>query len=463
MQPTIFKGIWWLPESPDDTIVGTLTFEKTDRVRLDAIGLFGNPMSSRERSGFYPIVYGRTTDSKDITLCRCIQTQSVWGTGVSTIELSAELAFVGAHLESLEGASFARAYVALEHLPKWSGVSGLKQVITFNPGGEGIARLAHEFSFPDAHPTSVGDWELRFVAAGRTQLDLHARAVIEQTVSVQLDFSKPIGFEELIDQRVRHIENLLALAVGRPTSILELTVVCAGADASREQLQVLLPQSAARVTTRVVDAGKMVFTFADIAPQWPEPLRRLVAARDHLSSTMELYFAVVNSPGLYVEVQFLNLAQAIESLHRGKGSKGLLVEERFLEVRAKIEEALKAPELGLSKGPREILCQRMKYWNEVSLRSRVKDILSDLRPTAHQVVGATSAFANRVVDTRNYLTHRDPTLRHVVEDIPALIRLTRQLRFVVEQSLLRDIGLPDALLDRHAKRALSAAAMRIAR
>jgi hypothetical protein len=57
-----------------------------------------------------------------------------------------------------------------------------------------------------------------------------------------------------------------------------------------------------------------------------------------------------------------------------------------------------------------------------------------------------------VVDARNYLTHRDPRLEGSVSDVPALIRLTHKLEFLVEHVLLQTIGVPDSILDRHAKR-----------
>jgi hypothetical protein len=123
-------------------------------------------------------------------------------------------------------------------------------------------------------------------------------------------------------------------------------------------------------------------------------------------------------------------------------------------VRQNLEnpQLLSSTDLALPREPRLALCKKVEYWNEVSLRRRLREILTALRPAAQEVVGGRQAFVNSVADARNYLTHRDPTLRESVSDLPALIRLTRKLQFVVEQSLLQTIGIPEAILDRHAKR-----------
>ena len=56
--------------------------------------------------------------------------------------------------------------------------------------------------------------QLRFVTGAHTELDYYARAVIEQTVSVQLEFDQPRAFEELVNGTLRHIQDFLSLAVG---------------------------------------------------------------------------------------------------------------------------------------------------------------------------------------------------------------------------------------------------------
>jgi hypothetical protein len=235
--------------------------------------------------------------------------------------------------------------------------------------------------------------------------------------------------------------------------LLELKVVRVGEDPKREAIRVLYAQGRKVGSDKPVEPEKMVFTLKEVRDQWPEPLRRYVAARDQIRSAMDLYFAVVNSPGLYIEVQFLNLTQALEAFHRGTRDVTLLAPELFAEVRNRIEQLLESPELALSQDARESLSGKAKYWNEVTLRDRLRELLAGLRPPAQEVVGEIPRFVRTVANARNYFTHRDPSHSGSVSDVPALIHLTRKLEFVVEQLLLQMIGVPDQIIDRHAKRA----------
>lgn len=410
MRSRKFRGVWWLPGCRDHAVAGTLTFDHTG-IRLNTTGLVENPFGPQAALSTYPLIYGRTTDSKDLTLCRCVEVNSTWGTGVSTSQVTARCASVGAHLQSLEGSRFRRMAAALAHLPRWTGITGLKRSVGSSQSGDRISRVTHEFSYPDEQDDAIDDCELRFVATARTTWDPHSRGVISQTLSAQLDFTAPRDFDGLINGVLRDIENFLTLAVGKPTYLLSLRVVLADAASDREVIEVLLPRSGTRASASAVEPDRMVFTLNDISEVWPAPLRKLIRSRKQLGSVMDLYFGVAHKPELYIEVQFLSLAQALESFHRAKRK------------------------------------------TKVFFRQRVNEVLRDLRPQAQKVVGESEKFTGEVVGTRNYLTHHNPESQGVVSDVKNLILLTQALQFVVEQCLLGEIAVPDAILDRHASRA----------
>jgi hypothetical protein len=283
MKRVEYKGVWWLPEDREREIVGTLTFDRTEGLLLDAIGVFHNPFDMDRgletvvwlggSPETFPVIHGRTTDSKDITLCRCIQRHSSVGSGVPTSQITAHVAFVGAHLGTIEGLRFRRAAAALVHLPRWAALSGLNQTLTPHPTDRNrVAGFSQGFALPPERVAAIEDWELRLAVSGRANLDVYARALLEQTVYVQLDFPTPKGFDEIVNTVLRHIQDFLSLAVGDLTSILELTVERAEATDAQEAITVLFSQRRRGKRERVVDPGNMVFTLRDIAAQWPDPL-----------------------------------------------------------------------------------------------------------------------------------------------------------------------------------------------
>jgi hypothetical protein len=452
------RGVWWLPSAPHDTIVGTLIFD--ERLQLDAIGYFeehGDDQSLEARLSrlqqlqptTYPIIHGLTTDSKKITLCRCVTVGSRSGSGAPETHFAPQVAFIGDHMGRLEELRFTKAAAALAHLPRWTGITGLEYSTDPHPtDANRSSSFTQRLKLKVTNPVQVEDFDLRFGNRGNITIGTYDRAILDQMIVVEFDFALAKGFAQLINWTIRHTENLLSLAVGAPSSILDLYVVTENAKDGRE-LRVLLP-SARRKHARVVEPFRMAFTFADIAQIWPSPLARMFEVRDHVRSALDLYFAVVNSPGLYIEVQFLNLAQALESLHRGRGPSPIMKAEDFDRVRERIEAMLMANDLGLKKDARASLCGKLNHWNEITLRKRLRQILKSLRPAARRALGDNQDFVHRVANTRNYLTHRVPELAYTLDDIPSLIRLTKRMRFVVEQGLMQLIGIPEKLLDRHA-------------
>jgi hypothetical protein len=75
-----YRGLWWLPDAPDDKHGGTLTVTKGD-ARLDLLGHFGHQLIGEgEREWAYSPwladqerVVGMTVDGQEVTLVDCSQ------------------------------------------------------------------------------------------------------------------------------------------------------------------------------------------------------------------------------------------------------------------------------------------------------------------------------------------------------------------------------------------------------
>jgi hypothetical protein len=74
MQNFSEQGLWWLPETPERRVGGTMTFDVESGVRLQLVG------SLSEHGGFnkltsHPIVYG-FAPNKRVTLIECEESSS---------------------------------------------------------------------------------------------------------------------------------------------------------------------------------------------------------------------------------------------------------------------------------------------------------------------------------------------------------------------------------------------------
>ena len=147
-----------------------------------------------------------------------------------------------------------------------------------------------------------------------------------------------------------------------------------------------------------------------------------------------LYFAVSSSRFMHLEGGFLFLVHGIESLHRRSSS----------ETRMPVEEFNAAVETVLQGSPDALRClvqEKLKYANEISLRKRIRQMIGQF----NDLFGSKSTrnrFINRVVSTRNYLTHYDAAIKdEAVTDPEELLRLHFRLEALIQLHLLRLLGI----------------------
>ena len=72
-----YKGYWYLPSSPDNKIVGILTYYPNEKITLELIGSFDDSLSYLFCNREEKVIHGKTSDAKEITLFQCSQLSSV--------------------------------------------------------------------------------------------------------------------------------------------------------------------------------------------------------------------------------------------------------------------------------------------------------------------------------------------------------------------------------------------------
>src|SRR5262245_45312565 len=137
MQAFNSNGTWWLPETPAETMAGTLRFSEEDGAELSLFGELGVPATHAGEKSL-PIILGRVHDSpfgKQMTLQGC------WLKAHSRDDLNREKSdyretywvkrlFAGAHIGDPEAFSFSSLQLSLSGLNSWAwGLTGLEDEI----------------------------------------------------------------------------------------------------------------------------------------------------------------------------------------------------------------------------------------------------------------------------------------------------------------------------------------------
>jgi hypothetical protein len=89
---------------------------------------------------------------------------------------------------------------------------------------------------------------------------------------------------------------------------------------------------------------------------------------------------------------------------------------------------------------REWLEGRLTYSNEPTLRRRLREIFDKYSDVLSKYIENKDDFMNKVVVTRNYLTHYDAHLKEHAADGEELYHISEKLRLLIEICLLTELG-----------------------
>ena len=155
---------------------------------------------------------------------------------------------------------------------------------------------------------------------------------------------------------------------------------------------------------------------------------------DEFEPSINLYSAVLSQPDIYLDVKFLFFAQSLEVLHRRVSEETVMPDEEFRSIKSAMLKAVPSNWNDHFSG-------RLNHANEPSLRRRLRMLLKDFSELYGVNSKARESFANKVVMTRNYLTHYDKSLKSEAADDQELFDLTRKLKSLLQLHFLQLIGI----------------------
>ncbi len=428
------KGNWWLPAQPERPLSGTLQYSPMS-ITLSLIGSLVEQDPDQlgvVKHDFVraPIIYGHT-EMGPISLvgAYCISTTHNLHE-VTESCYSSRFIVIGAHVPD---ESIPSNYLSFESdvIDEFFGGPEF-DVRDLHEGGSLVGKHIRHRSPPDVVLASKeNQWSLTFREASslthtRSSITLSARKLL------LIESYEPQVLEWFLEQmwRLCQLLSLLTDETATPRRVeIELqdsnypvTVLWRKAADSREQ----------------VASAMLLFYFGHLADSFNDIVTLWFEASPTLQDGIILFSDARRSRGEIVG-RFLILTQAVEAVSRATSDDVYMPVEEYEQVRHALFDAIPKT---VATDHRASLKSRIKYGNEVSLRNRLKRAFDAIGDDATACVCTSrSNFINRVVDTRNYLTHysdelRDGALRGV-ELSWACEKLAMLLRFL----LLQQVGI----------------------
>jgi hypothetical protein len=440
MKSEELTGLWWLPNDPEVQVAGTLSIFEDGSVQLRLIGSLID-FNKLQQITTVPAIVG-SGSGENVTLFSSRSTGSRASfPGTITMELRPELTVVGAHLESRDELRILTAFAEFDHMYRWVGESGLKERLRVVKD-IGVIGLTYDYEKPAAIEANLGSRKIGWHFGYQSSRPSEQALSFVESVSVEVEPILPVGFDELLEQHITPLQNFVTLGVGEFAQLRALRVIldAPGRDEKKNRpVRLIFEPSYYREIPKPIDPERMLFTLGKIRDRLADILGRWFDQLETLRPVVNLYFATVANRRMYLEHRFLSLVQAAETYHRKTNLRTIAPHQAFSDVRRSLCQVIDgAPDL--KPADRQMFKSKLAYLNEVPLKERLRELLAEHQYAFAIADGVLEDLARKVGDTRNFLTHYDPSLQCRAAHGIELLRLGDKVQMLMELCFLRDLG-----------------------
>jgi hypothetical protein len=180
---------------------------------------------------------------------------------------------------------------------------------------------------------------------------------------------------------------------------------------------------------------KFLFTYTDIKGNCQEILSKWFEAEDNLSPSIYGLSEAFSKNNTAVEFSFLNIAHAIETLHRRRRKNFVLSTEDY---KARVAEIIAA----VNPHYAEWLKAKLEFGNEPTLHERLKELIDQLPERIRKALLKPSVekFIQDFKRSRNYYTHYNQSLEKKALKGGELFYLKERSKILLICFVLHEIG-----------------------
>ena len=434
----VFKGNWWLPSNPDEQVSGSLTFSQDDGAILELVGVFGTERSQKIEQP--KIILGFTQEGKIITLQDCAYTSVTYPLiGLGGARYRVKFVFENVHFSSEDDIKFNQLCGGFTDLDTWVNIHGFS--IEHN-----ITEKKYEFTINYVKPESrfiktddddeVG---IGFSSHGPIRSIVQSEVKISQKTYLVVKSNKgdvPFEYLHTLLSKFSHLFQIAIQRIAYPTTIFGFTQ--ANAEMREEQepyfpeVKIYYQPIEAYVEKKPLIPQDMLFSFGDLDEN---QIENWFKRYDQYQAPIHLHRSLYYSSRLFIETRFLNVAQALESLH------SILFDNQYIpkdEFKRRKEILLNATPDELKDWTIEILAGA----NYKRFKLKILELIEKKESLLSECILDKERFVQHIRDTRNEFVHQSKqkwTL-HKKEELASAIFL---LSYLFEAYLLEIIGFSD--------------------
>lgn len=400
------KGFWWSPDAPKQRWFGVLTqTEKAiELVCYSDAGDIG--LVNDESSG---TVYGKDEKGRPVTLLVVSRDGSTKSGGMKTVTFSSGYVLLGVHATDRDAIRFKTVDIRLQHLYGWLGITGFNRKSNTQTPDE----MTISYNYPPWISHQVReDLKVEFGVNTNSSSKFQTKSITEEA-SVSLTSETGFSFDQCWEYSVA-FRTLLHFASLKPAYSVSMTLhdcvkASDGTKVPSREVRVWSRNFHEPMTLPPIDAY-WVFRYNDVCQDFGPFFNRWLTYTEKYNEAFQCYNSTIyHRPPATVE--HLSITQALDAYH------------------------------GV----------RFNSHGNQTFKCKVKQLLDANKATLSSLIPSDlSAFAERIVITRNYYTHHNPEklkTGNVAKGIDLML-MNMMLRILFQSCVLSDIGIPVSKLER---------------
>ncbi|MDD3051458.1 MAG: hypothetical protein PHR06_09970 [Candidatus Cloacimonetes bacterium] len=412
-------GLWWLPDTPDIKISGTLSFSPDTGGNLS---LFGS-LNKSDQFGLNHeriTIHGISQSGKEYTLLKCLNTSSSFNLpGIPTYEYNITTILEGNHFLDEEEIKFDSFRIYFSNLEDWLNQKILFFTQTIEPETN-KQRYTVEYEPEQLPQHSIeGMGTIKFLYNHHSHYDpVHVIHNFSATTEFFVEFTpdSPASLEKILNYYSYHFCNFLSLAIQKPSYPLRFVGYISSHTKQIEDKQYPIPIEIFQDLIYCIKEQKRVqpynllFSFREIHQNFSDYYKNWVNFSEIHKPSVDLFFSLQHHDRIYLEDSFQKIIQALEAYHRRSPDyqKDFCSPEEFESLKATFLDCI--PE-DTPDDFKNSMKTKISYFYQYSLQRRLKEILktckNDYGPIILEIFGNIPEWAYNVANRRDHFTHHE--------------------------------------------------------
>lgn len=439
-------GKWWLPQYQDNQVTGEISYDSGEGLVLNVFDSL-LPITDtmlKLNTRYFEVIFGICENGMKVTLHKCNQISMRTNLGgYDSQTIRAAKGFFGHHIKDPIAQEFQSISFSITNLEDWLGDSPIDETwynFGFNEGQD----LFLKFNPPKHFSIFSKSLNAKLVSghnmATSSENGLYDRHW-KYTAQLTLTPSEPKDYSWFV-KHISELKNLLSLLIGKNLYFKFLKFYTA--DSFEKPIYTLFTQFVPKAKYSV-HPSEMLAPYKSFTSEIESIFDLWFQNNQKFGPVNDLLFSVMHKQDLYIQSKLLHLLQAVETLHRRLFDGQYVSENEYDSIYVKLLSVI--PE-NVDSNFKEVIQGRLKYMNEMSLRSRLKKLVSDLPLDLKNRFFSNRKFVNELCEIRDYLTHYGKNSKPTsTSDVSfKYFSMVQQLTIILSYYLLREVKIPDSIL-----------------